>query len=290
MKKGILFLLGFFMMVSSVEASVGNNFPDRFGFTYSYDNSVNFVERGIEFFVFTNGDFDFDTRFRNRGVRIDRNFNGQIRRVGNVFINYDRFGNVTRIGNVFINYRRGRLHRVGDLRVRYDRWGYPFFTGNVRDFYYDNGIRININFGDVFGYNDRFFLRNNFRRNYIQFREDRNFYYYKARPNAKVGKRSQIIRRRKPANVRNNRTIRRDNNFKYRKNNTSINRNDRRNNDRTFNNDRRRNDNTKRIEKSRSDERRFKKDNERKRLEKSYRKNDKRKTKKEKTSVRNRRS
>lgn len=278
-------------MVSSVEANVGNNFPDRFGFVYSYDNSVNFVERGIEFFVFTNGDFDFNTRFgNNRGVRINRNFNGQIRRVGNVFINYDRFGNVTRIGNIFINYRRGRLHRVGDLRVRYDRWGYPFFTGNVRNFYYDNGVRFHINFGDVFGYNDRFFFRNNFRRNYIQFREDRNFYYYKARPNANIGDRSQIIRRRKPANVRENRKIRRDNNSTYRKKNSSINRNNRRNNDRTFNNDRRRNDNTKRIEKSRSDERRFNKNNERKRLEKSYRDNNKRKTKKEKSTVRNRRS
>ena len=288
------------MMVSTVEANVGNNFPNRPGFIYSYDNSVYFVERGIEFFVFTNGEFDFDTRFTNRGLRIRRNFRGQIRRVGNVFINYDRFGNVTRIGNVFIDYRFGRLHRVGDLRVRYDSWGAPIFFGNVRDFYFDNGVRININIGDVFGYNDAFFFRNNFRRNYIQFREDRNFYYYKARPNANIGKRSHIIKRRKPANLRDNRNIRRDHNNRYRKP-SNINRNDRRNDNRDFerrdnerrddnrslkkrDNDRRDDRNFNRKNDRRNNDRNLRKSNE-KRSDKSYRKNDR----KEKRTVRNRR-
>ena len=63
MKKGILIFLGMFMMVSTVEANNGNRLLNRIGFNYSYDNSVNFVERGVEFFVFTNGEFDFDTQF-----------------------------------------------------------------------------------------------------------------------------------------------------------------------------------------------------------------------------------
>ena len=219
MKKGILILLGMFMMVSSVEAKTGENLPNRYRvFNYSYENSVNFFENGIEFFIFTNGDFDFDASLRNRNVRINRDFNGRIRTIGNVFIRYDRFGNVTRIGDVFMRYNRNRLVRVGDLRVNYDRWGYPVFYGNVRDFYYNNGVRINVNFGDVFVYNDPYFFRNDFRRNYIQFREDRNFYYYKARPNARLGKRSSIIKRRKSnANIGRRNTINRNRNNSYRK-------------------------------------------------------------------------
>ena len=219
MKKGILILLGMFMMVSSVEAKTGENLPNRYRvFNYSYENSVNFFENGIEFFIFTNGDFDFDASLRNRNLRINRDFNGRIRAIGNVFIRYDRFGNVTRIGDVFMRYNRNRLVRVGDLRVNYDRWGYPVFYGNVRDFYYNNGVRINVNFGDVFVYNDPYFFRNDFRRNYIQFREDRNFYYYKARPNARLGKRSSIIKRRKSnATIGRRNTINRNRNNSYRK-------------------------------------------------------------------------
>ena len=221
MKKGILIVIGMFMMVSSVEANNGSNLTNRFGINfYAYDNAVNFFERGIEFFVFTNGDFDFDTSFANRGVRIQRDFNGQIRRIGNVFINYDFRGNVTRIGNIFMQYRRNRLVRVGNLNVRYDRWGYPIFYGNVYDdYYFDNGVRININIGRIFDFNDRFFFRNDFNRNYTRFREDRNFYYYKANKNARVGKNEQIIRRRKSASDNRNDYIRRNDNVRGNDNN-----------------------------------------------------------------------
>lgn len=200
MKKGILLLLGMFLMVSTIEATHSNKLSIRNGFDYSYNNAVNFVERGIEFFVFTNGEFDFDTSFRNRGVRIQRDFKGRIRNVGNVFLNYDRFGNVSRIGNVFIRYHRGRLISVGNLRVHYNSWGEPVFRGNVNaNFYYHNGVRFNVNFGDVCNYNDVYFFGREFRRNYSQIREDRDFYYYRANTNARVGKRSQILKRRKPA-------------------------------------------------------------------------------------------
>lgn len=218
-------------MVSSVEAINGSKLTNRYWVNnYSYDNAVNFFERGIEFFVFTNGDFDFDTSFNNRGVRIDRDFRGRIRRVGNVFINYDFRGNVTRIGNIFINYRRNRLFRVGNLEVRYDRWGYPIFYSDVRDNYYvDNGVRINLNIGRIFNFNDRFFFRNDFNRNYTRFREDRNlYYYYRANKNARVGKNDKVIRRRKAASDRNNRIdntrrnrTNRNSEFSYRKSNSN---------------------------------------------------------------------
>lgn len=229
MKKGVLILLGIFMMVSTVEAKTGENLPNRFRVNYSYNNAVNFTERGIEFFVFTNGDFDFDTNSNNyynrrdNGVRINRDYKGRVRSVGNVFINYDRRGNVTRIGNIYMRYYRGQLTKVGNLKVKYNRWGDPIFYGNVRNFYYDNGIRFSINFGDIFNYNDAYFYRNDFRRNYTQFREDRNFYYYKARANAKIGKRSKILKRRKPTSKINNRKFIKNNRKSYRKSNSSVN-------------------------------------------------------------------
>lgn len=218
MKKGILILVAMFMMVSTIEAKTGNSLSTDFKTEYTYNNAVNFVERGIEFYIFTNGDFDFNTHYNNRGVKISRDYRGRITRIENVFINYDRLGNVTRIGNVFMKYYRNQLTNVGDLKVRYDRYGYPVFYGNVRDYYYDNGVRIHVNFGDVFDYNDTYFFRNEFSINYNQFREDEHFYYYKAKPNAKIGKRSTILKRRKPvANINHRNDIKRNNNNSYRK-------------------------------------------------------------------------
>lgn len=230
MKKGILIVLGMFMMISTVEAKTGNKRPNNIAINYMYNNAVNFTERGIEFFIFTNGDFDFNThvtdsyydyngrRFQNNSsVKVNRDYRGRITRIGNAFINYDYRGNVTRIGSISIRYRFGQLTNVGDLSVQYDRWGNPNFYGNVRDFYFDNGMRFSINFGDVCNYNDTYFYRNDFKNNYTQFGEDKNFYYYKARPNGKIGKRSTILKRRKQASTISKRTP----NVETRRKNTS---------------------------------------------------------------------
>ena len=114
--------------------------------TMRYAQPVNFVERGVEFLIFPDGSFDFNTnkyntaynntyygtnarrgsinvsyrspqisvdysskRFpqANRGVSILRDRNGQVRRVGNVYLNYDRYGRISRVGSVFIDYNRG---------------------------------------------------------------------------------------------------------------------------------------------------------------------------------------
>ena len=206
MKKGILILLGICMMVSTVEAKNGNYLSNSTTGLYAYENAVNFIENNIEFYVFTNGDFDYNTDY-NRNARfsngrfnavIVRDFRGRVRRIGNVAINYNFRGNVSRIGNISMRYFRNRLTDVGNLNVRYNNWGNPIFYGNVRDnYYYDNGIRVNLNIGAVCNFNDAYFFRNDFRRNYTQVREDNRFYYYKANRNAKIGKRNKILKRRK---------------------------------------------------------------------------------------------
>lgn len=224
MKKGILILLGVFIMVSTTEAKHGKKLLNRISFNYSYQNSVNFEERGIEFFIFTNGEFDFNSNNINRGSHINRkrgvyrNYKGQITRIGNSFIRYDSYGNVIRIGNVFMKYYRGKLTDVGHLKIRYDYWGNPTFYGNVKNNYYHyKGLRINLNIGDICSYRDPYFYGNDFRINYLKIREDKNYYYYRAKPNAKIGERSRTLRRRKPNLITIKNTSIRNINNSYRK-------------------------------------------------------------------------
>ena len=177
MKKGLLLFLGMLMMVSTVEASdgkKGNSAKD-----YYNARPIKFMERGIQFYIFPNGDVDFNmnTRFRkqyyyrngrryakripHRGISIDRDYFGRVHRVGNVFINYNRFGNVTRVGSVAVDYLRGRrLKRVGGLTISYDRFGGVHYYGRVKprfgigygynDYYFD---------GSIYDYYDNFFLQ-----------------------------------------------------------------------------------------------------------------------------------
>ncbi|MFT7351104.1 MAG: hypothetical protein ACI9XR_000839 [Flavobacterium sp.] len=124
-----------------------------------YENEpLSFIERGIEFFVFPNGDFDFNTRpddsqgnyqFKtagrrstevnrgnrpiNYGVLIEQDSFGRVRRVGNTFINYDFSDRVTRIGTVYMQYNRFALDQIGNMRLIYNRHGQIVNTvGNIK--------------------------------------------------------------------------------------------------------------------------------------------------------------
>ncbi len=158
-----LFLMSLLLGVTSSHANE-QIAPDSYrgkttkeGVTKRYRNPqpIRFVERGVTFFVFPNGEFDFNThrsmyrrgrrgnvnatfgapgirvrytRPRNRdhryGVRIEHDRFGKVRRVGNTFINYDRSGRVKRIGSVYMQYGRfDQLRQIGGMRVKYNRWG-----------------------------------------------------------------------------------------------------------------------------------------------------------------------
>lgn len=145
MKKTTLFAICF-LIGSWVTAQVSTiNETQRRGATIQFNNDEPFVfmERGIEFYVFQNGDFDFNTRpfdtqstfiFRrgntarpqvavNYGVRIDHDSFGRVRRIGNTFINYDAFNRVNRIGGVFIRYNRFGINQIGGMSIMYNRNG-----------------------------------------------------------------------------------------------------------------------------------------------------------------------
>jgi len=149
----IAFILGVFTFVNANE--VNNNRSDNTDVSrYSYMQPLKFVERGVEFYVFPNGEFDFNTHpryhrsrghgvsinishgaprsfhssyYRNhhndRGVRIEHDHLGRVRRIGSVFINYDRHSRIKRVGSVYMNYRHHLLSNIGGLYIYYSRNG-----------------------------------------------------------------------------------------------------------------------------------------------------------------------
>lgn len=181
---------------------------NRFGFT----QPISFVERGVEFLIFPDGSFDFNTEVfttnpgnddfyyrRNRrstnrtygapntsqyhtgrGVIVRHDRLGRVRRIGNVFINYDRQGRIKRAGTVYMTYRRGQLKQVGGLRILYNRYGMVIGT---RGFVNHNNIGNGIYESDnhyPYSYEDDWDDNWN----------DNDFYYY--RKNGKVKKQKKI--------------------------------------------------------------------------------------------------
>ena len=125
----------------------------RRGQNVNSDVPFEFVEKGVLYFVFADGTFDFNTqpnadvsttyvmRRGNsalahntpQGIRIDRDKLGNIKRVGNTFINYDRMNRVARIGSVFMEYSRKGLVQIGGLTIQYNRHGDIVNTfGNIK--------------------------------------------------------------------------------------------------------------------------------------------------------------
>lgn len=115
---------------------------------YRYAQPIMFVERGVEFMIFPDGSFDFNTNVntdfhtsnhyyyrsstkitRRESVNTTFGAPGTSSRVHyssprdrGVLIQHDRDGKVRRIGNVFINYdRSGKIKRVGSIYMRYNR-------------------------------------------------------------------------------------------------------------------------------------------------------------------------
>ena len=118
---------------------------DRRGFYIDYRDAepIIFKERGIEFMLFPNGEFDFNTQPRygsningtsgaprgmyygpsDRGIRVEHDNFGKVRRIGNTYINYDAYGRVKRIGTIYMTYNSFALTKVGNMRIIYDRRG-----------------------------------------------------------------------------------------------------------------------------------------------------------------------
>lgn len=126
-----------------------------------YGNSFIFVEQGVEFSIFPDGQFDFYMSNYGPNVNVSVNhgntsisFNsgydydayvqydefGAIVQVEHVPVFYDYYGRVNQVGNVFINYNNfGYVTQVGGLYVHYNRYNrFTHHTGfiNIHNRFY----------------------------------------------------------------------------------------------------------------------------------------------------------
>ena len=163
MKRQVLFMAMVLIGLTSAKATTAGdavlNGEDLNKSRNHYAQPILFVERGVEFLIFADGSFDFNTELNStvsdtdnyyyrrsnsrtrrntnrtygaprttynsndRGVLITHDSQGRVRRIGNVFMNYDRQGRLKRVGSVYMSYRNGQLVQVGGLRILTNRHG-----------------------------------------------------------------------------------------------------------------------------------------------------------------------
>ncbi|WP_047546611.1 hypothetical protein [Psychroserpens sp. Hel_I_66] len=212
MKKQVLFLAAVLIGLTSATVNatgdVVQNGEDFNNARYRFAEPIVFFERGVEFLIFPDGSFDFNTEIQNNvtntyyrtprtrrgsvnttygvpgasrdihfgsrssGVIITHDFEGKVRRIGNVFINYDREGRIKRAGSVYMNYQRGNglLRQVGGLRINYNHWGEVV---NYSGFVNQSNATLNYGLGSAFNQN-HYDNHNGFDGNF-----DEDYYYYR---------------------------------------------------------------------------------------------------------------
>ena len=155
MRKVTALVLGIFFLGVSAKGASNASAESTLNF---YDgSSYIFVEGGVEFSVFPDGQFDFVYLGTGNGVNVNLNapgvsvsFNsgfdydayvqydeyGAVIQIENVPVYYDEFGRITRAGSVDIRYTNRRIVRVGGLRIFYNNFGYfDYHTGFISPFY-----------------------------------------------------------------------------------------------------------------------------------------------------------
>ncbi|WP_298262480.1 hypothetical protein [uncultured Lutibacter sp.] len=152
--KNKLLIFATFVLVSfgAIASTTTKNTTTLNPYYNNYGDSFTFVESGVTFAVFQNGEFDFyinprrGVSFGYQGNGVNISFNsgynydayvqydnyGAIIQIENIPIYYDYYGRVTQIGNIDIDYNYGRLVRLGRLYVHYDRYGhYVNYSGYI---------------------------------------------------------------------------------------------------------------------------------------------------------------
>ena len=153
MKNKILVFATFIFVSITSFASTNTSTDNRY--YNDYGDSFTFVERGITFSVFQNGEFDFyinqhngvNIGYQSKNVNISFNsgYNydayvqydnyGAIIQIEDIPIYYDYYGRVDRIGNINLNYQYGRLASLGGLYVHYNNYGsYSHCSGYINTY------------------------------------------------------------------------------------------------------------------------------------------------------------
>lgn len=150
----LLVSLLFFVLLSHASTSKYSNTPLATASYNGYGNSYIFVENGIEFSVFPDGQFDFNILGNNSNLSLaigtpnanisfntGYNYNnyvqydefGAIIQIENNPIYYDNYGRIIQAGNVNIYYNNvGYVSRVGGLYVHYNQYNrFAYCTGYI---------------------------------------------------------------------------------------------------------------------------------------------------------------
>ncbi|MBE14817.1 MAG: hypothetical protein CL867_01065, partial [Cytophagaceae bacterium] len=153
MKKLALLFIGL-LTIGTTTYAANTNSEEMARRYANYDGSKYvFVEAGIEFSVFPDGEFDFYIPRYADGVSVGVNagpvsisfntgFNydpyiqyddyGAVIQIEDTPLYYDHYGRLTQAGNVDIRYNRNRIVRVGGLFVNYNRFGaFDYCTGFI---------------------------------------------------------------------------------------------------------------------------------------------------------------
>lgn len=164
MKKITLLVASILLMGGGVaNAAENSKFPQerRVAVDFRHADPIVFTEGGIEFYIFADGQFDFNARTYGRdkafkankrgnghrnygaastyrenghGVKVQYDRRGNVTRVGNVSIYFDSNDRVRRVGAVQMTYNRFALERVGGLEIIYNRRGQIVdMVGRVND-------------------------------------------------------------------------------------------------------------------------------------------------------------
>ncbi len=150
MKRIVLFIVVMFLIGTTAQATDQRYADDQNRVMNRYRNAqpIFFVEGGITFLVYSEGEIDFEkprrryrhhTDWGNRHqsapghsqnykhrsrhtVRYD--YYGRLNRVGLTTVSYNRYDQVRRIGSVLVRYnRRGLVSKIGGLHIYYNRYG-----------------------------------------------------------------------------------------------------------------------------------------------------------------------
>ena len=189
MKKITLLVASVLLYGNLANASAIMNHSDgKNKIDFSQNEPIEFIERGIAFYVFPNGEFDFNTTptvnndvyYRrsanatpegrrnfvpeNNGVRIEHDALGRVRRIGNVFINYDFQNRIKRIGTVYMSYNRFALDQIGGLKIIYNRRGqiinmYGSVKGFEANYCNTNSYEYNSNYNNIPSNTSQYYYR-----------------------------------------------------------------------------------------------------------------------------------
>ena len=150
MKKLVLIIAAVALGIPNIQAANTSNTVET-NFVRGYGNSFIFVEDGVTFSVYPDGEFDFymdsrvnvgvGARIGNVGITFNSGFNydpfvqyddyGAVIQVENTPIFYDYYGRVSQIGNVDIWYNNGRVRRIGGLHIYYNRGVFSHYSGET---------------------------------------------------------------------------------------------------------------------------------------------------------------